>query len=68
VIVHPAAGPATTRIDHDDSFDQQVVYPVAPMFNPSGMTVDFGDSSLDEMCFSGLYWFPARDTSLLCLH
>jgi hypothetical protein len=77
----PAGGLPTTLVDHDYSFDAQLAYPIDPAitlqpgdavsvecsyFNPTGTTVHFGDSTTDEMCFSGLYWYPTRHSSFLC--
>ena len=35
--------------------------------NDSGMIVGFGESSLDEMCFIGLYRYPVAGEGLICL-
>jgi hypothetical protein len=63
------------RILHDGpyNFDQQLYYPIDPIRVAAGdqvhfectwrntrdQTVAFGDSSLDEMCFVGLFRYPA---------
>jgi hypothetical protein len=81
VTAMPQAGEARTLLDHDYSFDSQLAYPLDPMmpmkigdmvqiqcdyYNPSADTVHFGESTLDEMCFSGLYWYPTTHSALLC--
>ncbi|MET0385841.1 MAG: hypothetical protein ABW321_07775 [Polyangiales bacterium] len=68
--------------DGDYSFDSQLTYPLERRIRmQAGDTVDvectynnttdkqvtWGDSSLAEMCFAGLYRYPASDTSYLCL-
>jgi hypothetical protein len=35
--------------------------------NTTDRTVAFGESSLDEMCFIGLYKFPLSDDGLVCI-
>lgn len=34
--------------------------------NTTGATVSFGESSNDEMCFTDLYYYPARGASYIC--
>jgi hypothetical protein len=34
--------------------------------NTTGSTVRFGDSSLQEMCFAGLYRYPAAGGYFIC--
>jgi hypothetical protein len=34
--------------------------------NTTGTTLGFGDSSDDEMCFGGMYRYPAQGSSLFC--
>jgi len=62
------------RVLHDDpyDFDEQLFYPIDPIqmaagdavrfectwLNTTDKVVGFGDSSLDEMCFVGLYRYP----------
>ena len=57
-------------------FDQQTIYPIEPVQmaqgdtvsvechyeNDTGVMVSFGDSSLAEMCFLGVFRYPAADT------
>jgi hypothetical protein len=68
------------RVLHDGlyDFDQQLFYPIEPIHvangdkvdfectwrNPTGQTVTFGDSTLDEMCFVGLFRYPAGASSV----
>jgi hypothetical protein len=66
--------------DGDYSFDEQVVYPFSEVKMKAGdkvqvectyqnttkKAVKFGDSSLAEMCFAGLYRYPADTGSFLC--
>jgi len=81
VTATPAGAAPRTLIDHDYSFDAQVAYPVDPMlamalgdgvqiqcdyYNPTSNTVHFGESTTDEMCFTGLYWYPNTRSPLLC--
>lgn len=68
--------------DKPYDFDTQIIYPLAqevPMkkgdtisvectyMNPTGQTVKFGESTLDEMCFAGLYQYPAGSNGFLCV-
>jgi hypothetical protein len=70
----------TAILDDDYSFAEQKNYPENPMIsvangdridttctyvNNTGSTVMFGESSLDEMCFTGIYRFPAQNKGLL---
>jgi len=83
VTAMPQAGAARTLLDNDYSFDTQVAYPLDPMmqlkigdmvqiqcdyYNPTADTVHFGESTTDEMCFSGLYWYPTTHSALLCMN
>jgi hypothetical protein len=81
VTVESAARAPRVLVDEDYTFDAQVIYPIAPTtidsgdtlsvacnyFNPTGTEVQFGERTQDEMCFSGVYWYPARDSAYLCL-
>lgn len=75
-----ANGPATTTVLWDEAYDfnEQKYYPQTPEFqvqpgdqikvtcsyhNP-GSTVTFGDSSDNEMCFTGMYRYPSQNASL----
>jgi hypothetical protein len=70
-----------TLIDDPYLFDEQIVELLAepvPMnagdtidlecryMNTTGSTVGFGDSSLQEMCISGHYRYPATRNGLFC--
>jgi hypothetical protein len=70
---------ATKLLDDDYSFSEQKNYPQNPMIpvhsgdklkttctyvNNTGHTEKFGESSLDEMCFTGIYRYPAQNGSL----
>ena len=61
--------------DADYSFDAQLIHPIDPVvpvtlgdvveigctyFNPTSETVEWGESSEDEMCFAGLYRYPRQ--------
>jgi hypothetical protein len=69
-----AGGTPTTLLDRDFNFSEQNYYLQTPevqvhagdqikvsctYHNTTGVTVTFGDSSDQEMCFSGLYRYPA---------
>jgi hypothetical protein len=78
-----SGGAATVLVDAPYSFDTQLYYPVAPELpmkagdsvdvecsyeNPGAADVLFGDSSLDEMCFVGLYRYPrAQNSGITCI-
>jgi hypothetical protein len=76
-LVH--GGNTSTLLDRPYSFFEQGYYPQQPLIpvsggdqlkvactytNTSGSTVTFGDSSNQEMCFTGMYFFPARGASI----
>lgn len=69
----------STLLDHAYSFSEQAYYPQQPLVpvtggdriavsctytNTSSSTITFGDSSNQEMCFSGLYFYPARGANI----
>jgi hypothetical protein len=70
----------TKLLDTDYSFFEQRNYPMADTLvhkgdsiqttctyvNNTGATVQFGDSSTDEMCFTGLYKYPAGGNLFQC--
>ena len=76
------AGGDHVVLDADYSFDEQRHYPVDPQIplesgdqirvdcryaNPTNETVTWGDSSNAEMCFAGLYIYPASaGIGLIC--
>ncbi len=77
----PATGAARVLTDGPYSFDAQQYYPIEPALelaagdqvkvecqyqNPGADTVRFGDSSLAEMCFAGLYRYPKGSSGFLC--
>ena len=67
-------------LDTDYAFTEQRNYPMADTLihkgdriettctyvNNTGHTVSFGDSSTDEMCFTGLYKYPAGGNLFQC--
>jgi hypothetical protein len=73
-------GGNTVRVlDTPYAFAEQKYFPQSPMLelsrgdavdvtcqyiNNTGSDIEFGDSSNDEMCFSGLYRFPANGSNL----
>lgn len=75
VVRHESGAGTTTLLDSSFSFEEQLNYPIAPVFvnagerldiecvyiNDTGSTVTFGDSSTQEMCFVGIYRYPATD-------
>lgn len=77
----PEDGEPTVLIDAPYSFDEQVFYPVDPFVklsagdriqveceytNDRAETVYFGDSTLAEMCFAGIYRYPKGDDLFIC--
>lgn len=79
-IVHHSIAGSTTLLDAPYDVDEQRHYPVAPLAvrrgdtigvtcswkNNSDATVRYGDTSADEMCFAGLYRYPAANSGLYC--
>lgn len=76
-LVHGAT--TSTLLDSAFAFDEQGYYPKAPPVavaggdrvrvactytNTSNTTITFGDSSTKEMCFTGLYLYPARGAGI----
>jgi hypothetical protein len=71
-----------SRVLHDApySFDEQSFAIIEPLKlkkgdnlrvecthdNTTDETVSFGESSLSEMCFAGIYRYPADGTNLIC--
>lgn len=82
VTAMPAGGSPTILMDDEYSFDDQRYRPIAPTLelntgdqirvdctydNPTGNTIHFGESSTDEMCYAGIYRYPAsHDTYVTC--
>lgn len=72
-VTHQAAGGDNVKLDQSYSFNEQLNYLVTPFVvqsgerldinctyvNNTGSTVMFGDSSTAEMCFVGIYRYPA---------
>lgn len=80
-VEHVRGNDVTVLHDEDFVFDEQRYYPLAPMtdvaagsrirvtctyINASGTEVTYGDGRFHEMCFSGLYRFPATDAYEYC--
>jgi hypothetical protein len=80
VIEHHAAGGVTTLHDAPFAFGEQRNHPIEPTVvhageridvscdwrNTSSETIGYGESSSDEMCFAGLYRYPAFSRNLYC--
>ena len=76
-----ASGAPVTLYDGPYDFNEQRQYPAEMLKLAAGDTVEvectyanttdrmvaFGESSLDEMCFIGLYKFPLTDDGLVCV-
>jgi hypothetical protein len=79
-VVTPATGPAVTLLDTDYQFASQKNYPMADTVlhagdhisttctyvNNTGSTMMFGESSNDEMCFTGIYRYPVGGNLMAC--
>ncbi len=77
-ISHLRSDGEVTLLDRDYDFNEQVNYVIDPVEikageglkvectyqNYTGRTVIFGDSSNDEMCFAGIYRYPATGAGL----
>ena len=75
------AGTATNLLDADYTFSEQRNYPMAETVihkndtitttctyvNTTGQTIIFGDSSTEEMCFTGIYKYPAGGGLFSCV-
>ncbi len=74
-----AGGPTSMLLDTPFEFEDQKYYPQNPPIrvrggdrlavartytNTSNTTITFGDSSTQEMCFAGLYLYPARGADI----
>ena len=79
-VIQTHSGTPTAVLDDDYSFAEQKNYPQTPPFlvangdridttctyvNNTGHSVMFGESSLDEMCFTGIYRYPAQNKGVL---
>lgn len=79
-VAHPAGADAVTLYDGPYDFNEQRQYPADMLKLSAGDTIDvectynnttdqtvmFGNSSLEEMCFIGLYRFPLTEGNLVC--
>jgi hypothetical protein len=77
-IVHQKSSGNVTLLDEPYDFEEQTYYPIEPLavangerleitctfVNDTGAPVSFGDSSDQEMCFGGLYRYPATGANL----
>jgi hypothetical protein len=78
--VTPNGGTATTLLDTDYAFNNQKNYPITDTVvhagdhisttctyqNNTGSTKTFGESSTSEMCFTGIYRYPAGGNLFAC--
>jgi hypothetical protein len=76
----PTGGAEITMLDDDYMFTEQKNYPIAETVIPQGSTIRttctyvnntghtlmFGESSNDEMCFTGMYRYPAGGSLFSC--
>jgi copper type II ascorbate-dependent monooxygenase-like protein len=76
----PPGGAVTPMLDDAYAFAEQKNYPIADTLMPkgtkiqttctyvnnTGTTIHFGDSSNAEMCFTGMYKYPAGGTLFQC--
>jgi len=74
-VTHEASGGDNVLLDQAFDFNEQLNYDIAPVqvqagerlkvdctyMNNTGSTVTFGDSSSQEMCFVGIYRYPATN-------
>lgn len=79
-IVHHSSAGATTLHDAPYDFHEQRSYPISKLAvrrgdtievncswkNDGPTTVHYGNGSADEMCFAGLYRYPAAHSGLYC--
>jgi hypothetical protein len=78
--VTPSAGSPTSMLDTDYSFSEQKNYPMVDTVlhagdtltttcsyqNNTGTTMIWGESSMQEMCFTGIYRYPAGGNLMAC--
>jgi hypothetical protein len=70
-----------TLVDRAWEFGSQGVYPATASAaagdrvsvtctydNPGNDVVQFGESTHDEMCFGVLYYWPAPQSEVMCMH
>jgi copper type II ascorbate-dependent monooxygenase-like protein len=81
VVAESAAHGEVTLFDDAYDFNEQSYYPVEPLAlakgdrirvecthrNDTTKTVTFGESTLSEMCFAGLYRYPADGSVFICV-
>ncbi|HEY6038505.1 MAG TPA: hypothetical protein VIV58_29685, partial [Kofleriaceae bacterium] len=79
--VTPSSGSPATMLDVPYSFSEQKNYPMVDTVvhagdkltttcyyqNNTGATVTFGEGSQDEMCFTGIYRYPAGGNLFACV-
>ncbi|HZO11627.1 MAG TPA: hypothetical protein VFB62_00160 [Polyangiaceae bacterium] len=79
-VIHESGAGDVTLHEGPFSFTEQLNYEIDPVVvhggervhvyceyqNTSNATVTFGDSSTQEMCFAGLYRYPALNDGLFC--
>jgi hypothetical protein len=80
LVITQSGGDSETLLDDAYAFAEQKNYPMAvktiapntriettcTYVNTSGTTLMFGDSSNEEMCFTGMYKYPAGGTLFQC--
>jgi hypothetical protein len=79
-VTHRRGTTTTTLLDSDYDFNEQKFYPLAAPLsvlpndelrvtctyrNNTGATIKYGDSSTEEMCFSGMYRYPVQPAGFL---
>ncbi len=78
--ITPSGGVPMALLDAPYAFEEQQNYPLADTFIPAGTTIlttctfvntgtetiTFGDSSNQEMCFTGMYKYPAGGNLFQC--
>jgi hypothetical protein len=78
--VTPMSGSPSSMLDSDYSFTEQKNYPMVDTVlhagdtltttcsyqNNTGSTMTFGESSNNEMCFTGIYRYPAGGNLMAC--
>jgi hypothetical protein len=81
VVAEPAKGSETVLLDADYDFNEQSYRLIDPLKlakgdrvrvecthrNTTTKTVTFGESTLSEMCFAGLYRYPADGSLFVCV-
>lgn len=81
VVAAPASGPEVTLVDAPYDFNEQSYHLIDPIklakgdrvrvecthHNTTDKTVVFGESTLSEMCFAGIYRYPADGSLFICV-